>query len=413
MRRLFERVRKRLSDFVEQRDDVLLVVRCEDGAASLVLKTLQEIDEADSSDLFWLGSDEVKRADDWVGALVERFEEKHRLVCEGLEKNGRAPWPPLPPEVRKALPPAARLRALLEFSRSLLPPGPDFRVVWGWLPLKIADAPGLAALLEELLRPGGSVPWYHHMRLVVREDPARPALRERLAKTPRVAWYEPDLSVGAQEKSLEEEVTDPALPVAQRMQSLFLLAGMDHAHRRFPDALKKYGVLLDYYKGMGNQTMLALVLNGMGEVHQRAGDLPRAKTHFECALSPAILAESPPVLLNVTLNLANLALATKDWKEGEAYYDSAEKLATAQLNAPTKIHCLENRGLCQERQERPKEAAESWEAGAQLAKATEEKDLQRRILERLRTLYDRYGQKQKKAEVERELALVQAGARAN
>ena len=413
MRRLFERVRKRLSDFVEQRDDVLLVVRCEDGGASLVLKTLQEIDEADASDLFWLGSEEVRRAEDWVSALVGRFEERHRLVCEGLEKNGRPRWPPLPPEINKPGPSAARLRALLEFSRSLLPPGPDFRVVWGWMPLKIADVTSLAAILEELLRPGGPVPWYHHMRLIVREDPAQPALWERLAKTPRVVWYEPDLSVGAQEKSLEEDVNDPTLSVARRMQSLFLLAGMDYAHRRFPDALKKYGVLLDYYKGMGNQTMLALVLNGMGEVHQRAGDLPRAKTHFECALSPAILAESPPVLLNVALNLGNLALATKDWKEGEAYYDSAEKLATAQLNAPTKIHCLENRGVCQERLERPKEAAESWEAGAQLAKATEEKDLQRRILERLRALYDRHGQKQKKAEVERELAAVQARARAN
>jgi len=413
MRRLFEQVRKRLSDFVEQRDDVLLVVRCEDGAASLVLKTLQEIDEADASDLFFLGSEEVKRAEDWVAAVVERFEERRRLVCEGLEKNGRPRWPPVPTEVRKPGSPAARLRALLEFSRSLLPPGPDFRVVWGWMPFRIADGAGLAAIFEELLRPGGPMVWYHHMRLIVREDPARPALRDRLAKTPRVAWYEPDLSVGAQEKSLEEEVTDPALPVAQRMQSLFLLAGMDYAHRRFPDALKKYGVLLDYYKGMGNQTMLALVLNGMGEVHQRAGDLPRAKTHFECALSPAILAESPPVLLNVTLNLGNLALATKDWKEGEAYYDSAEKLATAQLNAPTKVHCLENRGVCQERLERPKEAAESWEAGAQLAKATEERDLQRRILERLKALYDRYGQKQKKAEVERELAAAQAGLRAN
>lgn len=413
MRRLFEGVRRRLEDFVEQRDDVLLVVGCEDGAASLILKTLQEIDEADASDLFWLFADEAKRAPDWVGTLVERFEERHRMVCEGLEKNGRPRWPALPAAVRRAGSAAARLRALLEFSRSLLPPGPEFRVVWGLMPLKIADAPGLAALFEELLRPDGPSPWYHHMRLIVREDSAQRVLRERLAKTPRVAWYEPDLSVGAQEKSVEEEVTDPGLPASQRMQSLFLLAGMDYAHRRFPDALKKYGVLLDYYKGMGNQTMLALVLNGMGEVHQRAGDLSRAKAHFECALSPAILAESPPVLLNVTLNLGNLALAVKDWKEGETYFDGAEKLAAAQLNAPTKIHCLENRGVCQERLERPKEAAESWEAGAQLAKATEERDLQRRILERLRALYDRYGQKQKKAEVERELSLVQGGARAN
>jgi len=410
MRRLFERVRARLAGFIEQRDDVLLVVRCDDGSASLIFKILQEIDEADASDLFWLFNDPLPRADEYVRTVADRFAEKHRMVCDALEKNRRPPWPRLPPSIGKGAAPDQRLRGIIEFSRSLFREG-DFRVVWGLVPLKIGDASSQASLLEELLRSDGPVPWYHHVRLIAREDGARPSLKERLGKTARVAFYEPDLSVGAQERSLEEDVSDPGLSVAQRMQSLFLLAGMDHAHRRFPDALKKYGVLLDYYRGLGNQTMLALVLNGMGEVHQRAGDPRKAKAHFECALTPAILAESPPVLLNVTLNLGNLALATKAWRESETYYDGAEKLATAQRNAPTKIQCLENRGVCQERLERPKEAAESWDAGAKLAKATEEVELQRRILERLRALYDRYGQRQKKAEVEREIATLPPEAR--
>ena len=82
----------------------------------------------------------------------------------------------------------------------------------------------------------------------------------------------------------------------------------------------------------------------------------------------------------MTLNLANLMLAVKSWKDGESYYDSAEKLATAQLNAPTKILCLENRGVCQDMQGNARAAAESWEAGATLAKATEESQLQKRVL---------------------------------
>lgn len=405
MRRLFEQVRRRLSDFVEQRDDALLVVRCNDGDAALVLRMLQELDESDSSNLYWLFGEEFGRPEDYAAAVFQRFEERHRTVCERLEAHRRPVWPAVPPEVRRpGGSPAGRMRALALFARSLLPPGPDFRVIWAPFPLKIGDPAGQAVLFEELLRPDGPMPWYHHLRFVTREDPSRPAMRERLAKTPRVAWYEPDLGAKSQERSLEEDVTDESAPIGQRMQSLLLLAGMDYAHRRFADALKKYDVLLKYYKATGDQPMLALVLNGMGEVHQRAGDLMKAKAHYECALTPAILAESPPVLLNVTLNLANLMLAGKSWKDGEGYYDSAEKLATAQLNAPTKIHCLENRGVCQDMQGNAKAAVESWEAGATLAKATEERELQKRILERLRALYDRHGERQRKAAVEKELA---------
>jgi tetratricopeptide (TPR) repeat protein len=411
MRRLFEQIRKRVGDFLEQRDDVLLVVRCGDSDVPFLFKLLQELDESDGSDLFWLFNDEQKRADEYVGTVVQRFEERHRMVCDGLAKNGRPPWPPLPDAARKVgSPPAARARALIEFSRSLLPSGPDFRVVWAFLPLKLGDPAGQGTLFEELLRTNGPAPWYHHVRIVAREDPARPALKERLAKTPRVAWYEPEMGIAAQEKSLEEDVTDQALPVPQRMQSLLLLAGTDYAHRRYADALKKYDVLLSYYQRVGNRAMVALVLNGMGEVHQRSGNPRKAKVHYESALSPAIQSSSQPVLLNVTLNLANLALSEKNWKDGESYYDSAEKLATAQLNAPTKIHCLENRGICLEKLEKPKEATESWEAGATLAKATEEKDFQKRILERLKVVYDRFGQRQKLAEVDRELVALRARA---
>jgi tetratricopeptide (TPR) repeat protein len=413
MRRLFEQVRKRLSDFVEQRDDVLLVVRCNDGDAALVLKVLQEVDEADPSDLFWVFGDEFRRADEYVGKVFERFEERHRLVGERLKELGRPPWPLVPSDLRQPGASAAdRMRRLMVFARSLLPDGPDFRIIWAPFPLKLAEPAGHAALFAELLRSDGPLRWYHHVRIVTREDPRKPALSEALANTPRVTRYEPDLSGSSQEKSLEEDVTDSSLPVAQRMQSLLLLAGMDYAHRRFGNSLKKYGILLEYYRGMGNHPMTALVLNGMGEVHQRAGDLKKAKAHFECALTPAILAESPPILLNVTLNLANLMLVARSWRDGEDYYDSAEKLATAQLNAPTKIQCLENRGVCQDMQNNARAAAESWEAGATLAKATEEKELQRRILERLRALYDRHGEGQRKATVEKELATLRAGAQA-
>jgi len=405
MRRLFEAVRTRLTEFVQQRDEALLVVRCNDGDAAVVLRVLQELDELDSSNLYWLFGDPFERPERYVETVLQRFEERHRIVCESLEKARRSPWPPIPSGLRKPGPsPAARMRELIEFARSLLPSGPEFRVVWAPFPTKVGDSAGLGQLLEELLRSEGSRPWNHHVRMVARDDAAGQAVRQRLEKTPRVGWYEPDLGVKAQEQSLEDDVNDESVPLGARMQSLFLLAGVDYAHRRFADALAKYEVLREYYTTQGEDTMLALVLNGMGEVHQRAEDLPRAKAHYESALTPAIRSESPPVLLNVTLSLANLMLVAKSWPDGESYYDSAEKIATAQRNAPTKIHCLENRGVCQDMQGNVRGAAETWETGATLAKAVEEPELRRRLLERLRTLYDKHGQRDRKSAVERQLA---------
>ena len=46
------------------------------------------------------------------------------------------------------------------------------------------------------------------------------------------------------------------------------------------------------------------------------------------------------------------------------FYDSAEKLATTQAIAVTKIQSLENRGVCQLEQGKIEEAQESWEIAA-------------------------------------------------
>src|SRR5205085_8885684 len=102
-------------------------------------------------------------------------------------------------------------------------------------------------------------------RILLRDDPADPVLFKALATSPRIAWYEPDLSPPALTKALEQEVDDESLPLDDRLQSLLLTAGADYSHKRYAQALEKYRLLFDYHAAEGNHALTAVALNGTGE----------------------------------------------------------------------------------------------------------------------------------------------------
>jgi tetratricopeptide (TPR) repeat protein len=165
---------------------------------------------------------------------------------------------------------------------------------------------------------------------------------------------------------------------------VLVLAGLDFAHRRYAESMAKYRLAYRYYSGVGDNVLAALALNGIGEVHARTGDPDAARRHFESALTPALAAQSNPMLLNIALNLANLHLERGAWPEAAAYYDGAEKLAAAQLIPQVKIQALENRGCCLARMGDPDGALACWTSAAELARGIEEKGLLRPVLHRIR-----------------------------
>jgi tetratricopeptide (TPR) repeat protein len=204
---------------------------------------------------------------------------------------------------------------------------------------------------------------------------------------------------------LEAEAGDASVPLEQRAQSLLLTAAVDYSHQRFDEAMRKYGVLLKYYAGTHNATMSAVVLNAIGETHLRQGNNAQAGRCFELAFVPASKAPGPPipVLLNVVLNLASLRTSQERWEEGEAFYDSAQQLATAQRDAATKVRALENLGHCQYMQAKIAEALATWHAGAFVARELNLPEQQRSLLERLRAHYAIAPDPVQRAEVERHL----------
>jgi hypothetical protein len=165
MQKLLDAMTARLKAFAAQRDDLALVVPCRDEEVVVVLKSLETVDDESTSEMFWIVSDEFRDPSSYVAGLVNAFAVKHGGVRLAMEKEGRAPWPSLPPglldETRR---PGERLRELIAFSRELLPSPDGCIAVWCLIPLAIADSPAYASLMAELLRHEFPNPWCHHLR---------------------------------------------------------------------------------------------------------------------------------------------------------------------------------------------------------------------------------------------------------
>jgi hypothetical protein len=414
MRKYLDRINGRLRAFIAQRDDFALVLDCSGEASLLALKMLEGIAEASTSEMFWTCIDAFTSPAQYAQDVVDSFAVKHEAVRLALEKEGKTPWPPLSgPVASKETPPAERLRALMAFSRSLLPVLEGGLAVWVLLPLDVADPGAYAALIRDVLAHDFPFPWCHHLRVVVRDEPPGKPLARLLGKAPRVQWLPLDLSLPAMEKAMQEEVADDSLPLEERMANLLVLAGVDFAQKRYADAVEKYELLAKYHGAKGNQQMVALALNGIGEVHYRKGELEQAGACFEAAL-PAASASlvASPVLFNVTVNLANLRADQELWAEAEGYQECAEHLAMMARNAGGKLQAMEARGLAQYQQRKVEEALTTWRQGAEMAEKLNQDWARRNMLGRLAEHYQRTNDRAKLDEVRGRLAAPPAAAAA-
>jgi tetratricopeptide (TPR) repeat protein len=411
MRRLLDTIQARLTSFVEQRRELALIVKCRDEDNLLLVKMLEALDKGDAStEIFWIFTEPFEAPAAYVQSIIEAFRARHADVCNVQVKAGEAPWPSIPEEVISSQsPPVERLRRCLVFARRLLPDPTDGLLVVALCPTRVSDAASHARFIAELLRHELPKPWCHNMRLVVREDVAAPLLSENWRTLPRTQWYALDLSQSSMQKALEDEVNDDALPLPQRLQGLLLLAGIDYAHRRYPEAAEKYKLLSRYYHATGNLPMLGLVLNGLGEATERSGQRSLAQRHYEAALTPAIESKAAPVLINIGLNLGRFHEEDRRWRESLEYYRGVVTLADASLNAPLKIFCLGKMGTCAYRMGDPSSGEQHWEAATRLARGLEAPEQRRELLKLRKELYRELGMARQRGEVELELSSLDAG----
>ncbi len=396
-----------LQSLLDHTDKLALILRSPVSDALPILKVLEGLDAPNPSDLFWVFSDAFHDSTTYAAEIIKNFTSKHQMVQLLLKEEGMQPWPEIPDEIlMEKFDPVARMRALTVFSRQLFPTPLSGNNVWIFYPLHIGNYAEYSSFFQSLLRHDFPNPWCHHLRFIVREDPSDPQLSRSLAGFPSVGFHEPDLSSKAVEKSLEREVADESQPLEIRINSLLVMAGMDIAHSRFLESLEKYALVLRYFAPMGNHTMAAVALNGMGEAYVRIGDFESANTAFQSALIPASQTDypAPQVFLNIALNLANLRMSQENWEQAAGYWDIVQKQSILTRDAGTRIRALEQLGYCHYRLQEFDQAEKSWHDGAVMAGEIYDKELQKSLLERKRNLYVEKREFQKEREITNQLA---------
>jgi tetratricopeptide (TPR) repeat protein len=405
MRALLERLRRDFGEFIEQRDDLILLSACSDNDVAVGLKLLRDQEQASESDIFLLFSDAFHQPAPFVSVAVERLREDHRLASAAMAEEGRPPLAAFPESLRdERRAPAERLTEAITFARSLVPRHGGHRLVWATFPLEIHNRQSYLEFITELAPWNGLKPWMSGVRLLFRDLPGTAQFAPSLTSAPRVRLHSFDFGPDAAANSFEQDARNEELPEAERMQSLLMTAGVDYAHNRTESAVEKYKLLLGYYQKTENWLMQAFVLNAFGEMSLRAGDLEKARVWFESAIVPAETAKEPIILATLGRNLGDIAFHQSQFAEAEQYYDQVDKLASHMLDAETKIRALEARGLCQERQGAWDRAVGSWETAAHLSRTIDLPPFLRQNLEHLARVYRRFGITDRLPQVESELA---------
>jgi len=371
MRQKVDRLRQQLATFVGQRDDVALVVRCSEADCGLVAKVLEGLDESSTSELFWVVIDAFHDAASFVDACVQTLAARHEAVRLTLQQQNLPAWPPLPAQIESAveLPPVARLKELMTFSRSLLPTLNGCAVVWALLPMQVEDGDAYADFAWSLWQHQFPFPWCHHVRMIVRDDFATPALTETAAASPRVSSCEVDFSPEAIRQALEDEAGDDGAELSDRVNSCLMLAGIDFSHGRYDRAIQQYEVVHQYAAVTQNPTLATVALNGLGDALRSQGKVHEASQALEAAIAPASMASPPPipVLFDLYMKLGELRLSQRRWEEAEVYLQGASDFAYLLHDPDGRLRGLKLLGEAQYEQTKTDDALKTWFAGAVVA----------------------------------------------
>lgn len=394
MKQLFEDLKQQLGGFIEQRDNAFMVLTCADADTAYCLKTLEGIEQADSPHAFWMFAHDFHSSATYVDQVAQTVSARVEALRREIEKSEppRPAMPELPQALLRVQRPVERLRELMAYTRTLAN-APNHCVAWGLLPMRVADPDAYVHFVHELVQHEWPMPWCHHLRIFVREDSLAPLLSTHLQGAPRIRWYSLDFSSAKLELSLVEQAASEREVPELRMQAYLMLAAIDYGHRRYAQAMQKYGILATFYQKSGNHGLLALCLNGMGEVFLRNQDFNSAQKYFESALTPAISAKESglAVLINVSLNLGNLHLQRGDFAMAIEYFEGVAALASVTRNAQLKLQVREAQGSCYLALGQHREAWERWQEGVTLARGLTDDVYQERLLQRLLTLYEGLG----------------------
>jgi hypothetical protein len=361
-------------DFLNQRDDLILIFQSVDGDLPAALKILEALDEELSWVWGWIFAQSFTDPVSYVDAIIEEIASKQAVMSAMLQQQGRPPLPPVPALLRDpSREPVDRLRAAVVYGRSLVPPVSGGVTMFGLLPLEIGDSIAYHWLAQELVRHQLPFPWCAGVRFILRDDVVRPALTP-LENSPRTRSLHIDFSPDALAAALAREAADETLPAERRTTAAIVAGGIDQAHGRTTEALAHYEAALQHYGEAGNAAMAALAANGIAACKQAEGDVVGAERIMHAALHASLQAEPPAlsVMLNILLDLTMLVARQRRWAEAEIYLTATDGLANALFMPGVRAEALDRRGIAQLRLGKVAEAEQSWRDAIQVADEAEE-----------------------------------------
>ena len=363
-----------LRAFLNQRDDLILVLDAADGDLPAGLKIIEGLDAELSWVWGWVFVESFADPVSYVDAITQGIVTKQTAMSGVLQREGKPPLPPVPASLRDTTrEPVDRLRTAVKYVRSMVPRAPGGVTLFGLVPLEIADPAAYGGLASELVRHQMPFPWCAGVRFILRDDVARPTL-QCVAKAPRTRSLRIDFGPDALAAALAREAADETLPIEQRMSSALVAAGMDQAYGRTVEALVRYEAALKYYGEAGNAPMAALAANGVAACKQAQGDVASAERIMHAALETSLQADPPalPVVLNILLDLTMLVARQRRWAEVELYLTATDGVASALFMPGVRAEALDRRGVTQIRLGKKTEAEQSWREAIKIADEADE-----------------------------------------
>ncbi len=402
-----DELRETLTGFVEQSDQPVLVLTTFDEEVTLVVKTLDTLDGESESDVFLFHAEPVVGgAAAYVDGLLHAVGQR---VAEANEERADAGMPLLLPLPRvcfdPALQPYERLQHLLQHLDSWLPPGDGHRFVLALVPDRIADRDTHGRLLGSIVPFHGNARWPRRLRLIVREDRAAPFAIEAMRKAGVTGpyLYTTRLTVNDFADQVAADAANPSLPAARRMSSLLQCANFDLAFGRHEQALEKFGVLHTYYEEHRVLELQVAVLYGVGDVMSRLARPAAAQEWFVRGLEVATSARSLPLILQMSVALADLGVATQAFAQADVGYALGAETARKLLNLPFEADLFEKCGSARAELGNLQGAVGAWNAAAQAARVLEYDERLTSVLPRLRDVSAHAGHRDVAARFDAEL----------
>jgi tetratricopeptide (TPR) repeat protein len=410
MKRKFEELRENLDEFVEQAEYPMLVVGCVSEELAYVCKFLQALEEKHPEHYFVIFPHPFVNADGYVHGIVENLMIQIEAANIKRAERGEPPFPPLPPDLadRRRMP-ENRLRSVLEYLRGLLPNEKDHYVVVGLLPLECKNQLEYVRLVQSVMPSPDVEPWMVPLRIVVYDDRSQKVIVRAMsqAKIENVLTFEVDFSTPALTDALSRDAADTSLPEAERMACVMQLAALDYSYKRYPEALKKYGILNNYYADKGIPSMQALCLLGAGDTLQAGGQPAAAKEMMQRGIALAMEHKVLAVLLNALISIFDVCMSLGHHEDAESYADSGTKVAAGVLNPFAYADLFEKKGDAQLAQGKTGEGFASYLKCKELCKTYEYFYRWKSVLGKEAHLYEQARMGKEQRETEQQLALVE------